>query len=129
MNMNQKLLTAFPLFAAIIATAAVSGCSSSQQIISGTGSGTVYAEILGVEHYSEWGCDNWLVYFKNDMGHAEKTNPGAYCIQRNSPEILAQLTTLAEKKAYVAANYETAYGSLCGCDYSAWIYEVKELNP
>jgi len=118
----------------VLAMAAVlltSGCTSSTQIFGGTGGGNVYGRIMAVEHYTEFFCDNWLVYFENDVGTGGEygsQNKGSYCIKNNDKDIIERLEYFAGKGVRVKATYETAYMSLCGCDYSAWVYEVEELG-
>lgn len=135
--MSKHIISALPnvavitLIIAIAGVALSSGCTSSQHIGGKTGTGAVYGEVLGIEHYTEWACDNWLVYFRGDPGSGgDSSNPnhGSYCFKDNDPALIDKLTKLADKGAYVKAKYETAYVSLCGCDYSAWITEVSEVE-
>lgn len=122
---TSKLLIGSGLIVLILA---VSGCTSSTQIFGGTGKGSTYGKIMTVEHFQEYFCDNWLVYFENDMGtggDTRKQTAGSYCIKDNDPELIRQLQEYGASGIRVKADYETAYYSICGCDYQAWINHVE----
>ena len=118
--MNKTLFAIIPLLLTL------TGCTSSMQLLGGTGTGKTYGQIITVEHFNELFCDTYLVYFQGDMGHMEADNPGSYCIKNNDPMLIHKLEQFAASGDRVIAEYETAYGTICGCDYAAWIISVEK---